>query len=66
MDFRDRCRVAEKCLPDAPYKEALKALHDEMLSEIERALQLERSVRRRTMKKTKWFPRNVRPAGVAP
>ena len=34
MDFKDRCRVAEKCLPDAPYKEQLIALHDEMLSAI--------------------------------
>lgn len=35
MDFRDKCRLVEKCLPDSPYREQMTALHDAMLDEIE-------------------------------
>ena len=32
MTFEQRCRVSEQCLPDAPYRAMLIALHDEMLA----------------------------------
>ena len=31
MTFEQRCRVSEQCLPEAPYRAMLVALHDEML-----------------------------------
>ena len=31
MTFEQRCRISEQCLPDAPYRAMLIALHDEML-----------------------------------
>lgn len=31
MTFADRCQVSEQCLPDAPYRAMLIALHNEML-----------------------------------
>ena len=31
MTFQQRCRVSEQCLPEAPYRAMLVALHDEML-----------------------------------
>lgn len=34
--FKKRCETAQKCLPDAPYKNMLVNLHKEMLAEIER------------------------------
>ena len=36
MTFKERCDIALNCLPDAPYKEQLKQLHNDMLSEIEK------------------------------
>lgn len=30
--LQERCRIAEQCLPDAPYREMLRKLHDEMLA----------------------------------
>jgi hypothetical protein len=32
MTFEQRCRVSEQCLPEAPYREMLTKLHDEMLA----------------------------------
>ena len=32
MTFEQRCRISEQCLPDAPYRAMLIALHDEMLA----------------------------------
>ena len=31
MTFEQRCRVSEQCLPEAPYREMLTKLHNEML-----------------------------------
>ena len=31
MTFEERCRLSEQCLPEAPYREMLTKLHDEML-----------------------------------
>ena len=31
MTFEQRCRISEQCLPEAPYREMLTKLHDEML-----------------------------------
>jgi len=31
MTFEQRCRVSEKCLPEAPYREMLTKLHNQML-----------------------------------
>ena len=31
MTFEQRCRLSEQCLPDAPYREMLTKLHNEML-----------------------------------
>ena len=31
MTFEQRCRVSEKCLPEAPYREMLTELHNQML-----------------------------------
>ena len=31
MTFEERCRLSEQCLPDAPYREMLTKLHNEML-----------------------------------
>ena len=31
MTFEQRCRLSEQCLPEAPYRAMLVALHDEML-----------------------------------
>jgi len=36
MTYTDRCRIAEQCLPEAPYRSCLTRLHCEMLTEIER------------------------------
>lgn len=30
--LQERCRIAEQCLPDAPYRAMLTKLHDEMLA----------------------------------
>ena len=35
MDFRAKCRLVEKCLPESPYRAKMTSLHDEMLEEIE-------------------------------
>ena len=32
LTFEQRCRISEQCLPDAPYREMLTKLHDEMLA----------------------------------
>ena len=32
LTFEQRCRISEQCLPDAPYRAMLIALHDEMLA----------------------------------
>ena len=32
LTFEQRCRVSEQCLPEAPYREMLTKLHDEMLA----------------------------------
>lgn len=32
MKFSERCRLSEHCLPDAPYRTMLTALHNEMLT----------------------------------
>ena len=37
MTFTERCRLSTDCLPQAPYRLMLEALHSEMLAEIERA-----------------------------
>ena len=31
LTLEQRCRISEQCLPDAPYRAMLIALHDEML-----------------------------------
>ena len=31
LTFEQRCRLSEQCLPEAPYREMLTKLHDEML-----------------------------------
>ena len=31
MTFEERCRLSEQCLPEAPYREMLTKLHNEML-----------------------------------
>ena len=31
MTFEERCRLSEQCLPEAPYREMLNKLHNEML-----------------------------------
>lgn len=33
--FKARCDLAQQCLPDAPYRDALAKLHGEMLEEID-------------------------------
>lgn len=33
MDFRNRCEIAQKCLPDSEYKNSLIRLHNELLQE---------------------------------
>ena len=35
MTFEQRCRLSEQCLPEAPYREMLTKLHDEMLKALE-------------------------------
>ena len=35
LTFKERSQIAIQCLPDAPYKEHLCKLHDEMLSAID-------------------------------
>ena len=35
-NFKERCEVAEKCLPESGYKDCLVNLHKEMLAEYER------------------------------
>ena len=32
LTFEERCRLSEQCLPEAPYREMLTKLHDEMLA----------------------------------
>ena len=32
LTLEQRCRLSEQCLPDAPYREMLTKLHDEMLA----------------------------------
>ena len=32
--FKERCDIAEKCLPEAQYRECLEKLHKEMLEKI--------------------------------
>ena len=34
MTFTERCNLSTQCLPDAPYRAMLEALHREMLAEI--------------------------------
>jgi hypothetical protein len=34
--FAERCALSEQCLPDAPYRAMLAALHKDMLLEIDR------------------------------
>ena len=36
MTLQDRCKLATDCLPDAPYKTMLTALHKELLDEIKK------------------------------
>jgi hypothetical protein len=33
MDFRKRCEIAQKCLPDSEYKNSLIKLHNDILQE---------------------------------
>jgi len=33
--FAERCKTMEQCLPEAPYREKVEALHSEMLGELE-------------------------------
>ena len=39
MTFEQRCRVSEQCLPEAPYRAMLVALHDEMLEALAQPVQ---------------------------
>ena len=39
MTFEQRCRVSEQCLPEAPYRAMLVALHDEMLEALAQTVQ---------------------------
>ena len=39
-EYRIRCRMAESCLPEAEYRTRITALHDEMLTEIEKDIAL--------------------------
>ena len=32
LTFEERCRLSEQCLPEAPYREMLTKMHDEMLA----------------------------------
>jgi hypothetical protein len=34
LNFAERCRLAEQCLPDAHYRDLLVQLHDDMLAAI--------------------------------
>lgn len=34
MEFREKCRIVEKCLPESPFKDQIVKLHDEMLDYI--------------------------------
>ena len=36
IDFAERCRVSEQCLPASPYRDRLTALHKEMLDALNR------------------------------
>jgi hypothetical protein len=40
LTFKERSQIAIQCLPDAPYKEHLRALHSEMLEVIENRVQV--------------------------
>lgn len=42
MDFKERCTIAEKCLPVSEYRAQLSLLHNDM---IERIAELERAYR---------------------
>lgn len=32
MEFRDKCKLVEQCIPDSPFKEQIVKLHNEMLA----------------------------------
>ena len=32
MDFKERCELVAKCLPESPFKEQIVKLHNEMLA----------------------------------
>lgn len=34
--FKERCEIAQNCLPDAEYKKRLTILHNEMLAKIKK------------------------------
>jgi hypothetical protein len=34
MTLEERCRLSEECLPDAPYRQMLTQLHEEMLTNL--------------------------------
>ena len=34
MTFEERCSIAQRCLPEAPYRDMLTKLHHEMLAAI--------------------------------
>jgi hypothetical protein len=40
MTFEERCRLSEQCLPEAPYREMLTKLHNEMLEVLAQPVQL--------------------------
>lgn len=41
LTFEQRCAVAQQCLPPAPYRDQLTALHADMLAELKRLLAIE-------------------------
>jgi hypothetical protein len=34
MDFEEKCRVVEQCIPESPFRDQVKKLHDDMLDTI--------------------------------